>query len=307
VSDPKADKTSAHTVLLWDQGIPRKVSVPGTGQMFSDVTSTGVTVGSSWAPQPVPWVSTGTAVTKLPGIETGEAKAVNEQGRIAGTDESGGQRQPVVWASPDSPPQRLPLPEGYISGEALDIDEDGTVAGTLAGRLDGGLRVASFVWRADGTVQQVPVAVAGAEARVVSVAAIRNGWVTGTAQLNTGVDAAKASSPRATQGRSTGTDMAISYRWNLYTGELRTYREGYLSVTGVTVHGWLYGTDAKGRAALATDPDDPAAGALTMPAPADLRDGTDGIATAVSDDGRSAGGQLLDRQGLVRPVAWSCM
>src|SRR5690606_21301427 len=87
----------------------------------------------------------------LPVAGAAEARAINDAGQIVGTRDS---RQPVIWHSADSAPVDLRLPDPGWRGEAIDIDEDGTVVGVV--HSDDGRTERGYVWFPDGTGRLLP-------------------------------------------------------------------------------------------------------------------------------------------------------
>src|SRR5205814_1134458 len=84
-------------------------------------------------------------------------------------------RTPLVWPSATAGPIRLPLPAGATEAAAVDIDEDGTVAGTVD-------KTKAYVWFADGTHRQLAMPVVNGKPAVIArLSGIRNGWATGVA------------------------------------------------------------------------------------------------------------------------------
>ncbi len=270
-----------YQVLIWDNGRQVKVDVPGGDQVLYDINSSGTAVGVSYTDSIVPWAYRNGKVSPLPGVSSGEARGINEAGVIVGSRSSAG-GIPVRWASPSSPPTDLPLPsDGDWRGLAYSVDEDGTVVGTLspAGSSDSADR--GYVWPPDGAVRELPVPVIdGTRATTVRAFTIRYGWVTGLA------------------GRGATT---VAVRWNVHTGEVRTFPQFSVRASTANRYGWQVGPASNGQAVFLSD-----AGAVMLPDLAGHRQPLDNIATSVSDDGRTIGGQANDRDDVIQAVVWRC-
>ncbi len=194
------------TVLIWVDGQPQQTPrPPGRDAFFHDVNSRGLVVGDSMVTSGNPeirqaWVYRDGIYTLLKGGGDTRANAINEQGVIVGS--RGG--RPVVWRSPDAQPQELPMHEGATSGEATNLDEDGTIIG----RQEPG---APLIWAPDGTPRTLPSA--------GYFVTIRNGWVTGI---------------------STGNKLV---RWNLRTGAMQQLASDLPGGPSIIVNalGWVVG------------------------------------------------------------------
>lgn len=142
----------AYPVLIWDDGRATRITLPGVDQSLTDVTTTGVAVGAGWDDQgPEPYLVRNGRVTRLPVTGSANARAINEAGQIVGTRDG---RQPVLWPAAGSAPVDLPLPGPDWRGEAVDIDEDGTVVGVIStadGRTEQG-----YLWLPDRTGRVLP-------------------------------------------------------------------------------------------------------------------------------------------------------
>lgn len=258
---------------------------------LADVNSSGTAVGWSYAggdtdSGPVPYVYRDGKVSRLPGVSRGSAYAINEAGAIAGDDGGGG---PVVWPSATAQPIRLPVPAGTDRAAASDIDEDGTVVGTLnpdqmlVPSAKGVGTTIPYVWFPDGTHRQLPIpSLNGEKPLGASARSIRNGWVTGMAM--------------------TAGQKGWAVRWNLRTGEVRAVEQLPSGVDAVNAQGWLIGTDHKGRAALFAG----AAPVVLPPLASNQTDGLSVIASTISDDGRTIGGQADNSNDVIQAVIWHC-
>ncbi|QGN50376.1 hypothetical protein ACN26Y_01660 [Micromonospora sp. WMMD558] len=278
-------RNGEYQVLVWTAGRATKVPMRGADQTLQDVTTGGLAVGAAHqrlAPGdagsgPVPYAYSDGRLTRLRGVTFGSPRAVNEAGKIVGVGES---LRPLVWASPASEATELPLPAGASGGEAHDVDEDGTVVGTVV--TDGRRAERPYVWFPDGSHRELPLPkVDGATgARAFTV---RNGWATG-----------------ALTGGGAGAASAV--RWNVRTGEARLFPAFATRASTANVHGWQVGTDRQGRGLFLSD-----AGPVTLPDLAKHEPGAlTNIAETVSDDGRTIGGQADDASGTIRAVVWRC-
>jgi hypothetical protein len=288
--------SGSHQVLLWRDGRVQKVPLDGDDQSLNDINSAGVAVGGTFRPKPgggadslrqvpVAYLPNGSLVNLAGAAASaadgadGAAQAVYEAGVIVGELA----RRAVRWATPQSAAENLPLPSGASLGQASDIDEDGTIVGFV----DFGTRgERPYVWFADGTHRELPVpANGGAEGTrkqvFVRAYGIRNGWVTGIMDV---------------------VSQASAVRWNVYTGEVKVFPEFLIRASMANAHGWQVGTDPQGRAILLTP-----AGTVVLPDLAQHEAGNlTNIATTVSDDGRTIGGQADDSGDVIRAVVWRC-
>lgn len=279
--------SGGYQTLLWHDGKATKVALPGDEEAsLQDVNSKGTAVGWSFEDdKPVPYVYHGSAVAKLPGAAHGSAYAINDAGAIVGDDSAGApddKGAPLVWPSATAAPFRLPMPAGAVNGKATDIDEDGTVVGTIDHNRP-------YVWFADGTHRELPMPVLdGKPAQSAQVHSIRNGWATGTA--GTG------------EKLAAGGRRPTLVRWNVRTGEVRLPDETALVANAANAQGWQVGTDKQGQAVLVTD-----AGTVVLPDLAGHEPGAlSNSPNTVSDDGLVISGQLDDATATIRAVVWHC-
>lgn len=285
------DKGEAHPIVIWDNGVPRDVRLPGVDQSLNDVNPAGVAVGSSFSGnQRAPYVYRNGTVSKLPGVRYGAAGAINEAGRIVGARDEGDRTFPVVWTSAEQPARDLPLPGPGWQGSASDIDDEGNIIGSLRKGPAG--ESVGYLWPAGGGVgRALPVpTLPGGRARLFGPNSIRNGWVTGVARLD------------SADGR--GWSMH-PVRLRLATGEFVPLGSdaGFPSVGNG--QGWTAGVAGMVGGAMLTD-----AGMVPLP---DLDGKVGGSFTevrSISDDGRLLGGQVDDKSGRgggqPRAVIWRC-
>ena len=209
----------------------------------------------------------------------------------------------LVWPSATAQPIRLPLPAGASRASAHDIDEDGTVVGTMTisgqstASASGVAPTVPYVWFADGTHRPLPMpTLDGVQAATASVAGVRNGWAIGVASRDTKTRG--AGSP----GDADRAAATRAVRWNIRNREVRVFDDLGFGADATNPHGWQVGTDRQGRAVLLTD-----TAIVVLPDLADPPPG--GLATipsTLSDDGRTIAGQSDDATGKIQPIVWRC-
>ncbi|GAA3729867.1 hypothetical protein GCM10022225_09320 [Plantactinospora mayteni] len=297
-------RSGGYQAVIWQDGGVRKVTLPGDREeLLHDVNSTGTAVGWSYPDGeadagPLPYVYRDGKVSKLPGVRSGSAYAINDAGAIVGDDDTG--HAALVWPSATAAPVRLPVPAGASESTARDIDEDGTTVGTIDNQRP-------YVWFPDGTHRELPMpTLNGERATTARVFGIRNGWATGVAgdglrRPGSDPKAAPGAGPVGPDGReSEGRTTAV--RWNVRTGEVRVSDELRYGADAVNAQGWQVGTDKQGRAVLVTDTATVVLPELVARTP----DGLSTIATTLSDDGRTVAGQSDDATDTIQAVVWRC-
>ncbi len=278
---PDPLKSFHYNMVIWDRLVPKAVEVPGDDQDLKDINTHGVAVGDSYVGAGLTaWLYRDGKVSKLPGGDGAEARAINEANVVVG----GRNSKPIVWRSIDSKPVELPLPAGADSGEAMGIDEDGTIVGFVAtSGPNSRVEHTPYAWLPNGLGQELKVP-APASGKAVDPAdpgahafTIRNGWVIGNANHS-------------------------AVRWDLRTGEPRVFPQFFVQAESVNTHGWQVGTDPTGRAVFLSD-----SGTVVLPdlAPHKAGESTN-IPSTVSDDGKVIGGQEDDQAGVIRAVVWTC-
>ena len=320
------DHQGSYPSLIWDNGKPSRIVIPGADQSLNDVTTTGVAVGSGWGDDgPVSYIYRDGKVSPLPATGSSQAEAINDAGQIVGSRERGvAESKPVIWSSSSAQPVDLPLPGPQWTGQAGDIDEDGTVVGAvwenptpedLAAPKDpvasptpgmtmdpvapNGLGTpkdptampprnpsTGYLWLPDGTARELPKPmVQGAPADSFLPRSIRNGWVTGT----------------ATRMAADGTEIRVPARLYLPTNEFVDFPTNLLRTDAGNGQGWVVGSLSDQRLALLTD-----AGLVNLPEiePHERMNGD--VPTAVSDDGRIVAGQSEDAKNVIQAVVWNC-
>ncbi|WP_433717886.1 hypothetical protein ACQP2Y_27340 [Actinoplanes sp. CA-051413] len=288
-------KAGGYQAVIWHDGQARKVMLPGDlEESLRDVNSAGTAVGWSYAGSgPVPYVYRDGKVAKLPGVRRGSALAINEAGAIVGDNDTG--NAALLWRSATAKPIRLPVPAGTSRAQATDIDEDGTAVGTLDDERP-------YVWFPDGTHRELPMPAVGGKPAVTARAfSIRNGWATGVATDGTGRDGSNPS-PGAEGSDKKAPARVTAVRWNVRTGEVRLIDGLEIGANTANAHGWQVGTDKQGRAVLVADGRTVVLPDLATHEPGGLAN----IATTLSDDGRTIGGQSDDASGTIQAVVWRC-
>lgn len=287
-------------VLLWDDGEPVAVDMPGADPALDDANSSGVAVGTSYetyqgADHPVSWIYRDGQLTRLPGEDVA-VSAINEPGVVVGTREDPEREQvPVVWRSATAEPEDLSVPDDSWSVEAHDVDGDGTVVGSGSDRDQRpDPPEHSFVWLPDGTRQELPMP------------EVDHGTVTGFAarSIQDGVVIG-----HATRDLGDGLIDLPAFRYDLRTGEFTGLSGGVeFGVEAWNAAGWVVGHTRDGLVLLAGSepvalpypelPEDPLVRAGQLP-----------IVATVSDDGRTVAGQVHIGGGedwYARAVAWRC-
>lgn len=282
--------------VIWDNGAPTVLNMPGLDADLYDINSSGVAVGFAFVSdlKTAAYVYHDGQRTRLKG-DNAQALAINESGVIVGTlgtlDKDGlSLTRPVVWRSPSAEPEALPLPPGFSLGYPAAIEDDGTIVGGAMRELFDPERV--LMWGPDGSMVDVTdrISTTDAAGRTVNVSKVwdyRAGWLLVNRQL-----------PRELPGSS--------YLFNVRTGEGRTLRTG--SARLVNPNSWVVRGGGRGSPATIES-------AQEMVALPDLpgvqygRDTSTWI-SSYSDDGRTIGGYLslmgnaVDDSNI--PVVWHC-
>lgn len=274
----------ARTTVIWEGNrAPIRVKLPGIDQLLADISTSGVAVGTSFDAATfqamTPWVyrngAGGWKVAALRGVASGDAVGINERGQIAGNRHTADGSRPVRWASAQSAAVNLRLPADALSGNALDIDTDGTVIGYYT-NTDGDDR--AIVWHPDGSFDLLPAPAGyGPLTRAFQG---RNGWVVGL----TG-----------------GGGELVSARWHRPTNQARVFPEFDIAASGVNRRGWQVGSSLKGKALFVSDTE-----VTELPGLAYHGEPLGDIATTITDDARVIAGQALDANGAIRAVRWQC-
>lgn len=268
-------------LIVWKDGtVAANPKVSGGDQRLNDINSGGVAVGSSFDPDETPFRYAEGEVTTLRG-GAGEATALNDAGVMVGVLGELDDRRPVRWTSATAQPERLPLPDRVLWGQAIDIDEEGNVLGTVGAARQIGT---GYLWLADGTVRRMPLPKDGdRQATEFWPAAIRNGWVVGRAAFET--------------------DESTTFEYYRYS--LATNRYEQLASEGgmpakVAANGWIVGESR--RPVITSD-----AGRTTMlPKYPDEAANPTYLPSSISDDGRVVGGYVIGDDIQNQPLLWRC-
>jgi len=267
-----------YPLLIWENGKARTVTMPGADQAFNDITSTGIAVGAGWGTGPTPYVYRDGAMTKLRGVRSGSARAINESGVIVGSRDDSGNPMPVRWRSATATAEALPLPGKNWWGEAIAVADDGTILGLVHDVAKDQDR--AYVWAADGTARLLPPPPGSSTFRPFDM---NREWVTGMSDVG---------GPKSGQ---------IPVIYNLRTGTFTPVRNATGIPQAVNAIGWAVGSTTNGRAFLLTN-----RGQITLPDFDNHRSPVANMATTISDDGRTIAGQGDDAKGVIQPVVWRC-
>ena len=274
----RPDNSLKQHVLIWDDGEPTEIDLPGIDESLFDINSSGAAVGASHDPTGsrflTPWIYHDGEVAALPGVDSGAATGINDRGDVTGSRWNALPPRPVWWPAGAQAPIDLPVPAPAIGGEAAAIDEDGTIVGHYFDEPLGFEN--AFVWLPDGTSRKLPLpAGTTSPSRALQV---ENGWIIGFA--------------------STPDEELVDVRWHLASGEVRTF-PGLSSLTSVNAHGWMTALDASGNAVLVSK----AGGYVPLPG---LTKQGGSFPQTLSDDGRVIAGLSPDADGTIRAVRWRC-
>lgn len=275
---------------LWIEGEPVPISIDGGAVTVRDVNSAGTAVlldeevtGEDVEGQARSWRYQDGAVTRLAGANV-RAKAINEQGVIAGT--RAGRTVPVVWPSPGSDPVDLPLPAGYEKVTVTDIADDGTVV-AFAERSTGPGR--ALLWRPDHSLLELPVPELEWGPVSFPASSYQDGLVTAAVLVED----------------PTGDGRYRILQYDLATGRFDDLSsEAPLDPTSPLPwnrHGWLAGEASAGQAALWT----PTGGLVPLP---DLgnHDWFANLPASITDDGHTVVGTVTDRDWESHAATWHC-
>lgn len=271
---------------LWSEGEPQPIQVPGADAQVREVNNAGVMVGVSasdgqWAN--TPWVYRDGEGSVLPGVAgAGDARAVNENGDIAGVREvevpseppnpPGIHSFPVRWDGETGKAERLSVPNGSTDIYVGGITEDGTVVGIDRTRPTA--RV--YAWPKDGERYELtapdgeprPESITAGGSMVVADAETADGYVTVLWDL------AEPADPVVVTKR-------IQY------------------VDSVNEHGWVVGTGTDSAAVFASVE----GGDVVLPP---LANQSSANAAGITGDGRTVVGSGSGAGGANAAVVWDC-
>uniref|UniRef100_UPI00274293C2 hypothetical protein n=1 Tax=Actinoplanes sp. RD1 TaxID=3064538 RepID=UPI00274293C2 len=258
-------------LVLWADGRPGVVDLPGENQVPNAVSATGVVVGSTvfgslGGPQQLrAWIYRDGAVAILPGGESSEAFAVSDDGTAVGAVDG----RPVLWR----PSATGPAPLAGAGGKALGISADGS---TVVGQVGAGGLMRPYVWSGAGAPRELPLpTIDGEPAVMASAQSVTGDWVAGMAT-------------------SRDDDSGVPVRWNLRTGEVAAFPEHDLAGASSSIDGRI--TGQVGRRAMVLGGPEP----LTL-SPLDGKSGLRDSASGISLDGQVVAGNAGNA-----PVVWRC-
>jgi hypothetical protein len=277
--------------MIWHDGDATEVATSGQDDMFTDVNSQGVAVGTSYEGGKAVDSGTSVALAYQYGADkpqrlkggSGEARAINERGVIVGMIGNA----PVRWSSPISDPTLLPIPKGSKSGAASDVDADGTVVGSVRSGDSVKSPGIAYLWTPEGEGRALPAprwdghVISGYDARRIS-----NGWVFGYGNVR--------------NGKLSG---SVAIRWDLATGEVRVLPDLRWG-NDINPSGWMAGM-GRGNHAVLTDGEKTVRLPDVLPFPKQY--GMN-FAQSMSDDGRTIVGNVDDAKdrGVQKGVIWRC-
>ncbi|BCJ44114.1 hypothetical protein GCM10010168_09270 [Actinoplanes ianthinogenes] len=277
-------QAGGYQAVIWHDGAGTEVPLPGDEEeSLTDVTTTGTAVGWSYLHhKKTPFVYDDGRVSQLRGVTDGSAEAINDSGAIVGNDGD----HPVFWSSATATARRLPMPAGAQAAMAVDIDEDGTIVGTIDNKTP-------YVWLPDGSHHALRTPDLGGKPAEGRVFHISGGWVIGVVNEAGGGQAS---------GKARAKGEIETARWNVGTGEVQVIDGLDGMPDAVNAQGWLTGIDRHTGAVLHAD-----TSTIELPGLAPQGAGTlADIANTVSADGKTIGGQSDDANGVIQPVVWHC-
>lgn len=291
-----------HRAILWVEGVPTTIPIPGDEVNIEHITSSGVVLGSGYQGGTREWtVYENGKASRLKGVKA-HASDMNDHGVIVGRV---GDR-PAVWRTPTGQPELLALPPDLpASWLPTGIDDDGTMVGfprqpsevPIQAWIPAGTELPSYAWLPDGSIRQLPAAAMpdGSSGDTVAAGAIRNGWVIG-----------RVFRYLPSSGDPTRRDFTFAgIRWNVRTGQVEVSPTVGRAVNAI---GWQVGDDRSNGVLFS-------GGAVTV------LPHVDGVTpnerapgphlpqiTGLSDDGRTIVGYqaLIDAENQVVAVVWRC-
>ncbi|MFF5082889.1 hypothetical protein ACFY36_38100 [Actinoplanes sp. NPDC000266] len=279
-------KREVYTVIWKDGVLQNRPSMPGDDGAWGDINSAGVAVGFSFGKndETRAYVSTGTKVTPLRGGPS-SASAINESGRIVGALGELYQGKPVTWASPAAEPQRLTMPAGFVTGEASEIDEDGTIIGTVAKKSGEGT---GYLWLPNGSGRLMPLPeVEDVKATYFWPESVNSGWVYGRAVRDS---------------RDGGSRTFASYRYNIAANKFEELDIPLGPDIIGSANGWILTTTAHFEPIIIAGEK-----AVQLPRYNKMKEY---VTSAFSTDGKVAGGYTTDTTAsdpvANRPLMWTC-
>ncbi|MEV4641615.1 hypothetical protein AB0J80_30150 [Actinoplanes sp. NPDC049548] len=271
----------SYPLVVWRDGkLAATVEIGGSDQELADINSHGVAVGSSFVPESRPYVYADGKATQLKGGE-GAASAINERGVIVGSLGPALEGMPARWTSRTAQPQQLPVPAGTQAGAAIDIDETGTVLGTVEAK---GKEGTGYLWFADGSSRKMPLPdVDGTKADMFWPAAIRDGWVVGSSVID-----------------SAGSRSFKTFRYRIATGRYERLPDDSGRAEKVAANGWVLGT-----ASLPVITSEGGV-ATVLPQYPKAAENPNYLVSSFSDDGLIAAGYVIGDDVQNQPLLWRC-
>ena len=150
---PESDARPAVQLSFTSSGVTQLQPLPGHDDVMArDINSLGHVVGTSGG-RPVIWEDGApTELAVLPGTESGQPRAINDDDQIAGTAIIGGRSRAVLWV--DGAMIEIGTLPGHDQSEASAISGTGYVGGTSWG-AGPTVDARAFVWR-DGRMTELP-------------------------------------------------------------------------------------------------------------------------------------------------------
>jgi hypothetical protein len=274
---------SPYPQVIWKDGrIAARPPLPGADGSFEDINTAGVAVGSAFQGEEIQgYAYHDGKVTAMKGGR-GQASAINDAGVVVGGLGDYLELAAARWDSVDAQPVKLPVPDGTRESHAVDIDENGTILGTLNGP-DRAAPQTGYLWQADGTSELMPLPVVdGVQADAFWPESIRNGWVAG----------------RSVKDSADGSRSFAWFRYRVATGTYEELPDETGMPDRVAANGWVLGTVTEPR--ILSE-----AGVTKLPR---YRKGTEYQLRSFSDDGLVVGGHMtgIGASTENQPLMWRC-
>jgi len=276
--------------LIWDNGVPHKVPIPGQYPEMTAISSNGIAIGDS---------SDGTAysafiyrdgkLTQLGGATNVNPMSVNNAGTVVGARAIGpdGASLPVVWRTPTSLATDLPMPGPAWRGVASDVLNDGTIIGLVAPSPTS-TAFQLIIWPPIGSFHLVPLP------RLAGVTGADAFWIFNVSQ---GVIVGAVTKTINSE------PVFYPVAYDIATGVYTDLTKSHMSVTSGNAEHWLVGQSGTGNAAVASLWT-PGTGVIRLPTLAGIRLLDQPL--YISDDGRVLAGQDHDKNGVLHAVVWQC-
>jgi uncharacterized membrane protein len=270
------DAAGADTVLIWRDGdLVTRATMPGAHGSLDDINSAGVAIGNSVDEAGVnhAYLFRDGTFTELTAPDGATARAIGEQGTVVGGRGPENLHKPVVWPAGQTASTDLKTDLG--TGDAVDVDADGTIVGLLYYPIE---PYFGLVWKADGTPTRLPTVPNGVNAAKLLPSSVTNGVVAGRLNASDG--------PPATLDVASGATTVLT---------------GPVGVGVPNGRGWFAGRVGDGLALVSSD----GRVALAVPAPGEAAR-AETLVRTLSEDGGVIGGQIADANGATQAVRWTC-